>query len=206
MARLTREESRQQTRTRLLDSAQEIFASHGYAGASVEQIAEHAGYSKGAVYSNFESKEALFLELLKRQMSQEMSELKALMETAGSRQEILGALKQRYSSLEKQISLAMLASEFQLQAGRRLEFAAPFAALYRDQRKAIAGLVRLVAQKSGVPAPANALEVATSLMAFTHGIALQRAADPKSVPAAAAGRTIEIYLGAILGQRLESGE
>lgn len=206
MARLTREESRQQTRTRLLDSAQEIFASHGYAGASVEQIAEHAGYSKGAVYSNFESKEALFLELLKRQMSQEMSELKALMETAGSRQEILGALKQRYSSLEKQISLAMLASEFQLQAGRRSEFAAPFAALYRDQRKAIAGLVRLVAQKSGVPAPANALEVATSLMAFTHGIALQRAADPKSVPAAAAGRTIEIYLGAILGQRLESGE
>lgn len=184
----------------MLESAQEIFARSGFTGASVDQIAEHAGYSKGAVYSNFDSKEALFLELLKNRMSQEMKELRALLSRSASAEEIVSALKQRYSNLEEQISLAMLSSEFQLQAGRRPEFAEPFAALYRDQRKAIAGLVRLLAQKAGLPMPVNPIEIATSLMAVTHGIALQRAADPKSVPAAAAGRAIEVFLSAVLGQ------
>jgi TetR/AcrR family transcriptional regulator, transcriptional repressor of aconitase len=200
VARLSREESQKQTRARLLDSAQEIFARNGFAGASVDQIAEHAGYSKGAVYSNFESKEALFLELLKDHMSQELKELRALLDHSGSAQEILSALKERYSSMEKQVALAMLSSEFQLQAGRHPEFAEPFAALYRDQRTAIAELVNLVAQKAGVPTPVNSMEIATSLMGLTHGIALQRAADPGSVPAATAGRAIEIFLSAILGQ------
>jgi AcrR family transcriptional regulator len=205
VARLSREESQKQTRARLLESAQEIFARNGFAGASVDQIAEHAGYSKGAVYSNFESKEALFLELLKDHMAQEMKELRALLDRSGSAQEILSALKERYSRLEKQVAVAMLSSEFQLQAGRHPEFAAPFAALYRDQRRAIAGLVRLAAQKAGAPAPPNAIEIATSLMALTHGIALQRAADPKSVSAATAGRAIEVFLSAILGQTDRTG-
>ena len=205
MARLSREESQKRTRARLLESAQEIFARNGFAGASVDQIAEHAGYSKGAVYSNFESKEALFLELLREHMSQELKELRALLDRSGSAQEILHALKEKYSSLEQQVALAMLSSEFQLQAGRHPEFAEPFASLYRDQRKAIAGLVNLVAQKAGVPPPANANEIATSLMGLTHGIALQRAADPKSVPAATAGRAIEIFLSAILGQADQTG-
>jgi len=205
VARLSREESQKQTRARLLESAQEIFARNGFAGASVDQIAEHAGYSKGAVYSNFKSKEALFLELLKDHMSQELKELRALLDSSGSAREILRALKDKYSSLEKQVTLVMLASEFQLQAGRHPEFAEPFAALYRDQRRAIAELVNLLAQKAGVPAPANANEIATTLMGLTHGIALQRAADPKSVPAATAGRAIEIFLSAILGQSDQTG-
>lgn len=79
------------TRARLLDSAQEIFARNYRAGPFVDQIAAHAEYSTGAVYSNFESMEAVFLELLEGQMSQETSEL------------------------EKQTFLAKLASEFPLQ-------------------------------------------------------------------------------------------
>jgi AcrR family transcriptional regulator len=199
MQRLNREQSQKRTRERLLESAQEIFARNGFAGASVDQIAEHAGYSKGAVYSNFNSKEALFLELLKDHMSRELRELRDLLDRGGSAREILSALKERYSSLDQQVTLSMLSSEFQLHAGRDPEFAEPFAALYRDQRKAIARLVRLLARRAGAPAPANASEIATSLMAMTRGIALQRAADPKSVPAATAGRAIEVFLSAILG-------
>jgi AcrR family transcriptional regulator len=54
--RLSRQESRLETRTRLLESAAELFARGGYEGASVDLIAESAGYSKGGFYSNFESK------------------------------------------------------------------------------------------------------------------------------------------------------
>lgn len=198
MARLSREESQKRTRMQLLESAREVFARHGFVGASVDQIAEHAGYSKGAVYSNFTSKEALFLELLRNHMNQELAELRTLLARGGSAEEILRALKKRYSTLEDKELWSMLSTEFQLQAGRQPEFALPFAALYRDQRNALAELVLLIAKKAGVPPPSNAAELATSLMGMTHGIALQRAADPDGVPAATAGRAIEIFLSAIL--------
>src|ERR1035438_2954546 len=67
--RLTRAETRARTREQLLDAAAFVFARKGFAGASVEEIAESAGYSTGALYSNFESKEQLFLELLSARRS-----------------------------------------------------------------------------------------------------------------------------------------
>jgi len=196
--RLSRIEMQRQTRQRLLDSAQEIFARHGFVGASVDEIAEHAGYSKGAVYSNFKSKEALFLELLQNRMSEELGELEQLLRGGGSIGEILLVLRQRYSSLEKQVIWCLLSTEFQLQAGRNPDFAEPFAALYRNQRKAIAKLAALVAEKTGAKLAWNGEELATSLMALTHGIALQRAADPKSVSAETAGKAIQLFLTAAL--------
>jgi AcrR family transcriptional regulator len=196
--RLTRLEMQRQTRQRLLDSAQEVFARHGFVGASVDEIAEHAGYSKGAVYSNFKSKEALFLELLQNRMSKELGELEQLLRGGGSIGEILLVLRQRYSSLEKQVIWCLLSTEFQLQAGRNPDFAEPFAALYRNQRKAIAKLAALVAEKAGTRLTWNGEELATSLMALTHGIALQRAADPKSVSAETAGKAIQLFLTAAL--------
>ena len=61
--RLTREQSRDQTRQRLLDAAQSIFITKGFVAASVEDIAEQAGYTRGAFYSNFGSKSELLLQL-----------------------------------------------------------------------------------------------------------------------------------------------
>lgn len=64
MPRMTREESQAQTREKLIGVAQMLFARDGYAATSLERIADEAGYSKGAVYSNFDGKEALFLDVL----------------------------------------------------------------------------------------------------------------------------------------------
>jgi len=202
MTRLRRAESKNRTRERLLESAREMFAKNGFLGVSVDHIAEHAGYSKGAVYSNFKSKEALFLELLEERMSEEIGELRALLSRAASAEEIMHALEEKYSSLEKQVTWCLLAAEFQLQAGRNPEFAAPFAALYRNQRKAIGQLVKLVAEKAGMPTPPNLDEVATSLMALTHGISLQRAADPRGVSAATAGKSLRLLLSAFLNKNV----
>ena len=65
-SRLTRDERRAQTRERLLDAAAEVFNRLGYHGASLEAVADAAGYTKGAVYSNFASKSELFLALAER--------------------------------------------------------------------------------------------------------------------------------------------
>ncbi len=200
MPRLRRAESRLRTKNQLLESARQIFAKNGFQGASVDMIAEHAGYSKGAVYSNFESKEALFLALLKERMSEEIGELRTLLSRNGSAEEIMQALEDKYRSLEKQEIWCLLATEFQLQAGRNPEFAAPFAALYRNQRRAIAELLKVLAEKMGAPVPSHLDAIATSLIALTHGIALQRAADPRAVAAATAGRSLRLFLSASLNK------
>src|SRR6478672_11821965 len=67
MARLTQAERRQQTRDGLIATAHSVFLERGFHGASLDEIAEQAGYSKGAVYSNFAGKDELFLAVLDAQ-------------------------------------------------------------------------------------------------------------------------------------------
>lgn len=66
---------RQETRTRLLDAAVEVFAEDGLQGAAVETISARAGFTRGAFYSNFDSKEELFLELLRREFDRRAADL-----------------------------------------------------------------------------------------------------------------------------------
>ena len=64
--RLTREESKELTRLRLIEAAERLFIRRGYDDASVEDISEMAGYSRGAFYSNFDNKEQVFLAVIDR--------------------------------------------------------------------------------------------------------------------------------------------
>jgi AcrR family transcriptional regulator len=72
--RISRKESQLQTRERLLDAALQVFSRRGYYAASVDEIAAEAGYSKGAVYSNFSNKEELFLALIDRRFAKDAQE------------------------------------------------------------------------------------------------------------------------------------
>ncbi len=73
--RLTREQSKALTRERLLAAARTVFARRGFHGASVEEIAAEAGYSTGALYSNFDGKEDLFLALMEREIDEHAREI-----------------------------------------------------------------------------------------------------------------------------------
>ena len=75
--RETRAEKQARTRAELIATAAEVFARRGYNGASVEEIAEEAGYSHGAVYSNFEGKADLFLAVFEDYMAERARELAA---------------------------------------------------------------------------------------------------------------------------------
>lgn len=75
--RLTREQSRDLTRQRLLDAARAVFMKDGFAAASLEDITAAAGYTRGAFYSNFGSKLQLFLELLERDQESTMVRMRA---------------------------------------------------------------------------------------------------------------------------------
>ena len=74
---LTPERRRQQTREHLLAAAAEVFAERGFHGASLDEVAAVAGFTKGAVYSNFKNKEDLFLALFKANYDREMDAIRA---------------------------------------------------------------------------------------------------------------------------------
>src|SRR5258705_13656808 len=76
--RLTRAQQQAVTRERLLAAAERVIDRNGFGGASIDQISAEAGYSKGAIYSNFESKEAVFLELLRLYMERDMAALEQI--------------------------------------------------------------------------------------------------------------------------------
>ncbi|OEH94419.1 TetR/AcrR family transcriptional regulator [Bacillus solimangrovi] len=78
--RLTQEERKQETRKMLLESAAETFAKLGFHGASVDKIAEFAGFTKGAIYAHFKSKEELFLALLEQQMQSHVNTIHQIMD------------------------------------------------------------------------------------------------------------------------------
>lgn len=84
MTRLTREQSQAVTRQKLLDSARELFAKGGYGGTSIDAICEHAGYSKGAFYPHFPSKEAIFLDILEQHGTSSISALLASLDGSTS--------------------------------------------------------------------------------------------------------------------------
>ncbi len=74
MPRLTRKEKQEQTRSCLMKSASRVFARRGMSGASIDEVAEDAGYTKGAFYANFKSKEELFLAMLDESFSERVAE------------------------------------------------------------------------------------------------------------------------------------
>ena len=73
--RLSQAEKREQTREEILAAASRVFADRGFHAASLDAIAEEAGFSRGAVYYNFGDKEELFLELLDRRCAERAQDL-----------------------------------------------------------------------------------------------------------------------------------
>src|ERR1700678_3892390 len=78
--RLTREESRAQTRATLIAVGRKHFLRYGVGGAVAEKIAEDAGYSRGALYSNFDGKEELFLAVIREEQDLRMQALHSILQ------------------------------------------------------------------------------------------------------------------------------
>src|SRR4051812_17686336 len=79
-ARLSREEKKAMTRTKLLDAAATVFARKGFAGASLDDVAEEAGLTKGAVYSNFANKDELISTLLDERLDRPQERITELVD------------------------------------------------------------------------------------------------------------------------------
>ena len=182
MARLTRAQRRQQTRARLLDAASQVFARRGFHAATVDEVAEAAGYTKGAVYSNFATKDELVLALLDRHLADQLHQVEALSAVESS-EELRAALRGR---TEQEFAAArdvgVLLVEFSLYAMRSPAAQAELAKRYRQLRGRLAELIttRYARQQSSPPMPPEHL--AALAIATDAGLFLQYAAEPGALP------------------------
>ena len=182
--RLTRQESRAATRARLIESAGEVFAERGFYGASVEEITERAGFSRGAFYSNFASREDLFLAVIDTYLDAEVRALAEASEreaaSPGALLEFLESRAVRRSTEGRQLTL--LWSEFWLHVVRHPELAPKLAARQRAGRAAIARVITAQCDQFGFAPPGPPGHMAAVMMAVDDGLVMQEFLDPEAVP------------------------
>lgn len=187
-ARLTRAEQQAQTRERLLEAAERVLARCGYIGSSIDMISAEAGYSKGAIYSNFESKEAIFLELTSIYMERGMADLEQALDVAPEK--LSAALSQWLAAFQTDNDCLLLVTELQLQARRSPAFAARYYSLQDQQTRSLANSLKRIFKASNSPMPMNAIDLAGALIAVAHGLSLQRPQSDAGTP----GKVIETMM------------
>ena len=186
--RLTREESRQLTRERLLHAAAELFSRQGFGATSIEDIAETAGYSKGAFYSNFSSKDELFLALFDlhwRQIAPRWAQL-SLEDLAPEARWQKGEhlMKQEIAEMatEESRTWTRLLLEFILYALREERARKMLTDRYRQNAASLAkSLEALETQREG-PERLSSSDRAWLLHIFSLGMTVHIGLDPEATP------------------------
>ncbi len=192
-ARMTRRQGRANTRERLLRAARSVFARRGFHGASVEEIASEAGFSTGALYSNFTGKEDLFLVLMEREIDEHAREISdAVRARASMTERATGGARQWMTMIEREPEVLLLFMEFWAYGVRdaqvRPKVAARFAQVRELLTKLIADGVREFDLELDIPAE----QLAVAIDALADGIARQKLADPDAVPDELMGRVLSL--------------
>jgi AcrR family transcriptional regulator len=194
-ARLTREQSKAQTRERLLDAARKVFAARGFHGAAVEEIAAEAGYSTGALYSNFDGKQALFLALMDRVIDEHTREIaEAVRERTSIAERARGGADRWMAMIEREPESQLLFMEFWAFAARDPKVRRQVAASFARARAVLTGLIADGARDFGLELALPVEQLAVAIDALADGIAHQKLADPDAVPDELMGRVLALLL------------
>ena len=183
--RLTRKEKQAETRSRLLDAGERVFLRRGLQGSSVEEIAAEAGYTRGAFYSNFKSKDELFIELLQDRVYRRFTQIaQQTQEQPGNPRERLrwGIERIREMYEEEQGDwLFRLWLECLTQAGREEEFRKLAATFWTGNRALAAGQIGETFKQIGTKPPLPPDQLATAMIALDVGLVVQHLVDPDAV-------------------------
>jgi AcrR family transcriptional regulator len=180
---MTRDESRQVTRARLLDAAAAVFARSGYRRASVEEVASEAGYTIGALYSNFAGKEEVLLALLEQEVARITQRIVKAAQAEGDPVDKLRAAAREWMRfLDDEPDLCVLMIEFWTIWVRDDDLRPRHAERYDAVRRFIGGLIEERADEMGVPMRLPAEQIGAAAVALAYGLALQHLADPRALP------------------------
>ncbi len=193
--RMTREQSRANTRERLLRAARTVFARSGFHGASVEEIASEAGFSTGALYSNFSGKEDLFLVLMDREIDEYTREISdAVRERSSIAERATGGARQWMTMIEREPDVLLLFMEFWAYGVRDARVRPKVAARFAQVRERLTALIVDGVREFDLELDIPAEQLAVAIDALADGIARQKLADPDAVPDELMGRVLSLLL------------
>jgi len=178
--RTARKESQAETRTSLLESAARLFTKRGMDGTSVEEIAADAGYTKGAFYANFKSKEELFLAMLDEHFAAEIERMdRALSGSGDPGEEARHAAKEFTDHVFHEAEWPLLYFQFAAQASRDEDFRQELATRCRAMRAKMVEILRRWSADfpAEPPLPLEDLAAMTDIMAT--GFIAERTIDPE---------------------------
>jgi AcrR family transcriptional regulator len=184
--RLTRKEKQAETRGRLLDAGERVFLRRGLQGSSVEEIAGEAGFTRGAFYSNFESKDELFVELLHTRVYDRYAEMadEAQAQPGNPRDRLRWGIE-RVRDVQRGEDgswLFRLWLECLTQAARDEGFRKLAATFWSGNRALVAEQSKQAFAEAGRKPPLPPEQLATAMIALDVGLAVQHLVDPDQVP------------------------
>jgi len=169
------------TRRKLLDAAKHIFAKDGFEAARLEDIAAGAGYTRGAFYANFKSKEDIFFALFEEWVRERIESLTIALRRNSDPSEKLAALRTHYLELAKDRRLVLISMEFKLFALRHPEAHARLRSSHRRIRASFGELFSEVKSALGKSLPVAYPAASACLGAVSQGLLLEHLLDPKTL-------------------------
>jgi AcrR family transcriptional regulator len=183
MSRVRTRPTRDDTREKLFEAAARVFEEQGIGGASIEAIAAAAGFSRGAFYSNFTSKDELIIAMLEEHVAQSIRRNLDLLEKHKDPDDFIQALKSMERARQDPLGRApLLHMEMILYVARAEQRRPELAKRLRARRNLVAEIVETTMKNTGRPAP-NAAWTGAILLAMEDGFRLHRLIDPETTPA-----------------------
>jgi AcrR family transcriptional regulator len=175
---LTRREKQQRTRKSLLKAATKLFCQRGLEGASIDEVAQAAGYTKGAFYANFKSKEELFLVMLDEQFAAELERLDRALAGTEEPQEEARAAAADFIHFAGDDNWPKLYFQFVAHAARNEEFRQELATRHEAMRKRLGEILERWKEGTGHKPPIP-IEQVTAMMSFmADGFLVDRMIEP----------------------------
>lgn len=179
MARLTRKESHAQTRERLLATATTLFLADGYNATSLDKVAQEAGFSKGAVYSNFATKHELGLAVLDRVRMERATSLATAVSGATTLEDRIDSFATWAEDNIGDVSWTTLEVEFATSTRHVHGVGSTLAHRRREITGLVAAIIEDQARELDLTLPVPAEELAVQLLSLGIGLGVQRAFDPE---------------------------
>ena len=184
MSRVRTRPTRDDTREKLFEAAAQVFGEQGIGGASIETIAAAAGFTRGAFYSNFKSKDELIIAMLENHVEQSIRRMHDLLARHKTLAGFIDALKTMDRGQQDPLGRSpLLHMEMILFVARAEKRRPELAKRLRARRKLIADIVETASKNSGRNLPFNPAWMGAFTLAMEDGFRLHRLIDPETTPA-----------------------
>lgn len=202
--RLTRKQRQEHTRRCLLEAAGRVFARRGLVQASVDEVAADAGFTKGAVYANFGSKEELFLAMLDARFAARLEEMDRVLSTdAPLEAQAREAGRDFVTHLAGDPEWQRLFFEAALHASRHEAFRAKLQERYAEMRSRMATLLETRAAAVGFDPGVPFDQLAMMIFAMANGVAFERLVEPAAVEEDLFSSMLELFTVGAASRQLD---